>query len=64
MITQVRKRDGRVVDFSRANIESAMRKAARATNTNLDVITVSNYVIKSLEEKFKCQVPGGAFCGY
>lgn len=57
MITQVRKRDGRVVDFSRANIESAIRKAARATNTNLDVITVSNYVIKTIEDKFNDQVP-------
>lgn len=57
MITQVRKRDGRVVDFSRANIESAIRKAARATNTTLDVITVSNYVIKTIEEKFNDQIP-------
>jgi ribonucleoside-triphosphate reductase (formate) len=57
LIDKVIKRDGRVVEFSRANIESAIRKAARATNTKLDVITVSNYAIKLIEEKFKDKTP-------
>ena len=57
MITQVRKRDGRVVDFNRTNIESAIRKAARATATNVDIITVTNFAIKSLEDSYKETTP-------
>jgi len=57
MIEKVIKRDGRVVEFNRANIESAIRKASRATSIKLDVITASNYAIKLIETTLGNKTP-------
>jgi ribonucleoside-triphosphate reductase len=57
LIEKVIKRDGRVVDFSRANIESAIRKACRATETKLDITTASNYAVNLIDMQLGNKTP-------
>ena len=57
MIRQIRKRDGRVVDFNPLNIAKAINKAAQATRTEIKTDIVTEHVIKNLEEKFYEKIP-------
>jgi len=57
LIRQIRKRDGRVVDFNPLNIAKAINKAAQATRTEIKTDIVTEHVIKNLEEKFYEKIP-------
>lgn len=56
LIRQIRKRDGRVVDFNPLNIKKAINKASQATKTPVDIERVYEYTIKTLEEKFNGKI--------
>ena len=60
-IQQVKKRDGRVVDFEPHRIENAIQQASIATNSHLpDLIIndITRLIIEETEEKFIDKVPG------
>ena len=57
---QIKKRDGRVVDFDKSKIESAIQKACIATNIALDAPLLTNIIetiIKDVESTFKESIP-------
>jgi ribonucleoside-diphosphate reductase alpha chain len=59
VISKITKRDGRVVDFDKGKITSAIFRAAQAVGGK-DIKTaehLSNIVVKKLEEKFKDDIP-------
>ena len=56
LIRQIKKRDGRVVDFNPLNIKKAINKASQATKTPVDIERVYEYTIKTLEEKFNDKI--------
>lgn len=57
MIEKVIKRDGRVVNFNRLNIESAIRKAARASGTTIDTSSATDYAIHLVETQLSDKTP-------
>ncbi len=59
-ITQIRKRDGTVVDFDASKIENAIYKAMSATKTgNRELAAdLTSRVVNILEERFPHDVPG------
>ena len=60
-IQQVKKRDGRVVDFDPHRIENAIQQASIATNShlpNLIIDDITRLIIEETEEKFIDKVPG------
>jgi len=56
LIRQIRKRDGRVVDFNPLNIKKAINKASQATKTPVDIERVYEYTIKTLDDKFNGKI--------
>ena len=60
-IQQVKKRDGRVVDFEPRRIENAIQQASIATDShlpNLIINDITRLIIEETEEKFTDKVPG------
>ncbi len=60
-IQQVKKRDGRVVDFEPRRIENAIQQASVATDShlpNMIINDITRLIIEETEEKFIDKVPG------
>ncbi|GAI77790.1 unnamed protein product, partial [marine sediment metagenome] len=59
-IAQIRKRDGRVVDFDQEKITKAVWAAAQAVGGRDRRLAqrLSNRVVAMLEEKFPREIPG------
>jgi ribonucleoside-diphosphate reductase alpha chain len=59
-ITKIKKRDGRVVAFNRAKIQTAMERAARSVNPEADLrpyTLMVDHVVRHIEISFGAQVP-------
>lgn len=55
MVTQIKKRNGIIVDFEKAKVRSAVGRAAEATDPGIDqtlLDTVSDFVVEVLEAKY------------